>query len=341
MTASLHPRVFHPAGWAKGPHAQTLFARVLRAGDDPGMKRERWETPDGDFLDVDLGPLPAPGAPAVLVVHGLEGSARRRYVLGTCRELLARGVRPVAINLRGCSGVPNRLPRFYHSGETGDLRFVLERMRATHPGAPLGVFGFSLGGNAVLKMLGERRDGGVTLVDAAVAMSVPFDLAAGAAQLERSRMGHLYAAYFLRSLRRKVRGKASLLRPLVDVGRALRARTIREFDDAVTAPLHGFRDAGAYYTASSSTRFIGGIRVPTLVLHSLDDPFLPPEAVPRSALEANPSVVPILPPSGGHVGFLEGAPWRPRLWGDEEGARFLAEGLGAAPGLPGVPEHTP
>lgn len=299
------------------------------------MARERWETPDGDFLDVDQGPRPAGASepPLALVVHGLEGSARRRYVLGTCRALLAGGVRPVALNLRGCSGTPNRLPRFYHSGETGDLTFVLERLRALHPGAPLGVFGFSLGGNAVLKMLGEREDGGAGLVDAAVAMSVPFDLAAGAERLERTRMGHLYAAYFLRSLRRKIRAKALLLEPLIDVERALAARTIRDFDDVATAPLHGFRDAAEYYAASSSPRFIGGIRIPTLVLHSLDDPFLDPEAVPRAALEANPDVVPLLTARGGHVGFLEGAPWSTRLWGDEEGARFLAETLRGASGF--------
>jgi predicted alpha/beta-fold hydrolase len=295
------------------------------------MERERWETADGDFLDVDLGPIPSADAPVALVVHGLEGSARRGYVLSTCRELARRGVRPVALNLRGCSGVPNRLPRFYHSGETGDLTFVLERLRALHPASPLGVFGFSLGGNAVLKMMGEREDGGAGLVDAAVAMSVPFDLAAGAECLERSWMGHLYAAYFLRSLRRKVRAKGSLLRPFIDVDRSLRAPTIRAFDDAATAPLHGFHDAAAYYAACSSAHFIEGIRVPTLVLHSLDDPFLPSGAVPRAAFEANPAVVPVLLARGGHVGFLEGSPWRPRLWGDEEGARFLAETLRAGP----------
>ena len=337
MTAPFRTRPFHAAPWAPGRNAQTLAARLLRSGADPGMRRERWDTPDGDFLDLDLGPAPLPDAPIALVVHGLEGSAHRSYVLSTCRELLAGGVRPVALNLRGCSGTPNRLPRFYHSGETGDLTFVLERLRALHPTVPLGVLGFSLGGNAALKMLGEREDGGAALVDAAVAMSVPFDLSAGADRLEESRMGHFYAAYFLRSLRRKVRAKAALLGPLIDVERALSARTIRAFDDAATAPLHGFRDAAEYYAASSSMHFVGGIRVPTLVLHSLDDPFLPPEAVPRSAMEANDALVPVLTTRGGHVGFLEGAPWRPRLWGDEEGARFLAETLRGArsPGAAG------
>jgi hypothetical protein len=154
-------------------------------------------------------------------------------------------------------------------------------------------------------------------------------------------MGHFYAAYFLRSLRGKIRAKEAMLRPLIDVDRALSARTIRAFDDVVTAPLHGFADAAAYYSAASSRHFIPGIRVRTLVLHSLDDPFLPPEAVPREALEANAAVLPILTRRGGHVGFLEGSLRRPRLWGDEEGARFLAESLRTAPGFLDARESAP
>jgi hypothetical protein len=291
------------------------------------MRRERWDTPDGDFLDVDLGPDPGPAAPVALVLHGLEGSSRRRYVLSACSQLLDRGVRPVAMNFRGCSGVPNRTPRFYHSGETGDARWVLERLRSLHPGRPLGALGFSLGGNALLKLLGE--DGADGPVDAAVAMSVPFDLAAGAAHLEESRLGPFYAGYFLRSLRRKIRAKLSLLDGRLDVEAALGARTIRAFDDAATAPLHGFRDADHYYAASSSAAFLEHIQVPTLVIHSLDDPFLPADAVPRDALTRNPSIAPLLTPRGGHVGFLEGPPWRPRLWAEEEAAAFLAARLGA------------
>lgn len=292
------------------------------------MRDERWETPDGDFLDVALGPDPGPTSPVVLVLHGLEGTARRRYVLSACRELLRRGIRPVAMNFRGCGSGPNRLPRFYHSGETGDPGFVLTRLRAMHPGRALGIFGFSLGGNAVLKLMGERPDGGRGLVDAAVAVSVPFDLAAGCGFLEASAMGRLYAGYFLRSLRAKVTAKGGLLSDRIDVEGALRARTLRAFDDAATAPLHGFRDADHYYATCSSDGYLSGIRVPTLVLHSLDDPFLPSEAIPHVALTSNPALVPVLLPHGGHVGFLEGHPWRPYLWAEAEGARFLEEALG-------------
>jgi predicted alpha/beta-fold hydrolase len=191
--------------------------------------------------------------------------------------------------------------------------------------------GFSLGGNVLLKLLGERPDGGTALVDAAVAMSVPMDLAAGGRLLEETPMGRLYTWYFLRSLRRKVMAKRDLLRGLIDLERTLSATTLRAFDEAATARLHGFRDADDYYETCSSARYLDGVRSPTLVLHSLDDPFLPRSAIPTRALAANPAVTAVLTAGGGHVGFLEGPPWAPRLWGEEEGARFLAERLGVRP----------
>jgi len=304
-----------------------MAARVLRGPHGPATTRERWELPDGDFLDLDLGPDPGPSAPLVLVLHGLEGTSRRSYVRSACRELLARGMRPVAMNFRGCSGEMNRRPRFYHSGETGDPAFVLAGLRRAFPGRPLGALGFSLGGNALLKLLGERADGGAGLLDAAVAISVPMDLAAGGALLDTTATGRFYTRYFLRSLRRKVRAKASLLESRLDLAATLRARTLREFDEAATAPLHGFRDADDYYARSSSAAFVPLIRVPTAVFHSLDDPFLPSAALPLDALAANPRIALALTRRGGHVGFMEGPPWAPRFWADEEGARFLAEKL--------------
>lgn len=324
---SFTPRPFRPAPWAANPHLQTLGARLLRSARGPDMRRERWDLPDGDFMDVDLGPDPGEGAPLVLVLHGLEGSSTRRYVLSACREIVRRGMRPVAMNFRGCGGEMNRRPRLYHSGETSDPAFVLDTLRARFPDRKVGVLGFSLGGNVLLKLLGERDDGGVGLVDAAVAMSVPMDLAAGGQLLEDTTMGRAYTGYFLRSLKRKVRAKSALLDGAVDLRATLSARTLRQFDDAATAPLHGFRDADHYYRVCSSAGYIEGIRVPTLLLHSEDDPFLPRSAIPRDALEAHPHLVTALTPRGGHVGFMEGTPWAPRMWGDEEGARFLGEML--------------
>lgn len=324
------PRPFRPAGWASGPHAQTLMARALRSARPPGFERERIETDDGDFLDLDWGPDPAPDAPVVLVLHGLEGSSRRRYVLSVSRALLRRGIRPVAMNFRGCSGEPNRSLRFYHSGETSDPTTVLTLVRRRYPDRRVGAMGFSLGGNVLLKLMGEREDGGTGLVDGAVAMSVPYDLAAGCALLERTRMGRVYTEYFMRSLRRKVASKRDRLAPVLDLGAVERARSIRQFDEHVTAPLHAFAGASDYYEACSSSRFLPGVRVPTLLLHARNDPFLPVDAIPEAAARANPNVVWSLQEAGGHVGFLEGPPWAPGFWADEATADFLADALATA-----------
>jgi len=309
---------------------QTLGARILRPSDSPFVARERFETPDGDFLDVDLTPDPGPDAPVVLVMHGLEGSAQRRYMRNVCRELHRAGMLAVALNFRGCSGEPNRAPHYYHSGKTDDPELVLTKLRERFPERRFGALGFSLGGNVLLKLLGERSDGGRSLVEAAVAISVPYDLAAGCDLLEQSFMGRFYTTYFLRSLQSKLKLKERVLRQLVDLEAAVRARTIREFDDQVTAQLHGFGTAAAYYAAASSVRYLEGVGVPTLMLHAVDDPFLPPDSIPGREAESNPHLHLALQTLGGHVGFVEGSPRNPSFWAEEEGARFLAEALGAA-----------
>lgn len=305
------------------------MARLLRPSGGTTFSRERLETPDGDFLDVDWGPEVGSEAPLALVLHGLEGSSRRRYVRSVARELAGRGVRPVAMNFRGCSGEPNRALRFYHSGDTADAAWLIGRIRARHPGRLVGAMGFSLGGNVLLKMLGEHDDGGLGLVDAAAVMSVPYDLAEGCALLERGWMGRLYSEYFLRSLRHKVEAKRERLAAEIDIDSARTARTIREFDDRVTAPLHGFRDAREYYAECSSRRFLDGIRVPTLMVHATDDPFLPATAIPRAQAARNALLELRLQRHGGHVGFLEGTPRSPRFWADETCAAFLARLLRA------------
>jgi predicted alpha/beta-fold hydrolase len=297
---------------------------VLRPAEGPALRRERLETPDGDFVDLDWGDAPGPSAAVVLVIHGLEGSARRRYMRNAIRELERAGLWPVALNLRGCSGESNRALHFYHSGKTDDLAHVLEAIRKRHPDRKVGALGFSLGGNMLLKLLGERADGGLGIVDAAVATSVPYDLAAGCALLERTAMGKAYAGYFLRSLKAKVELKHARLGGVIDLAKAARARTIWEFDDAVTAPLHGFASAAAYYAECSSARYLGGVATPTLMLHAVDDPFLPADAIPCREAEQNPALHLVLQRSGGHVGFLEGTPWRPVFWADEEAPRFLS-----------------
>ncbi len=320
---------FRPARWLRGAHLQTVGGKVLRPRPDPGLVRTRIETPDGDFLDLDVGPEPTTGAPVVLLLHGLEGSTERAYMRVAMVELLRHGLRPIGMNFRSCSGVPNRHARFYHSGETGDPAFVLEWIASRFPDRPVGALGFSLGGNVLLRYLGEAGAAPPPFLRGAAAISVPFDLTEGTRLLETRRMGRVYARYFLRSLQAKARAKRTLLAPRLDLDRILSARTLRAFDEAATAPLHGFGSALDYYRAASSATVLPDIRVPTLLLHALDDPFLPPEAAPIDAVRSNPWLHGVFLPEGGHVGFVEsGTPRAPRFWSEREAARYLAGVLG-------------
>jgi predicted alpha/beta-fold hydrolase len=265
------------------------------------------------------------GGPAVLVLHGLEGSSRSGYVEATCREMHARGLRSVVLNFRGCSGEPNRTPRFYHSGETGDLAHVLEHLRSRGVD-PLGAVGYSLGGNVLLKHLAEAGPGDA-VPDAAVAVSVPFDLASSADKMARG-AGRFYSSFFLRSLREKIRIKAGRFPDAYDLRGAMEASTLREFDDAVTAPIHGFRDADDYYRRASSGPRVPEIRVPTLLIHALDDPFVPASAVPDpDHLPPEAPVDATYPGRGGHVGFMRRNGRRLSSWVEVRAADYLAPRL--------------
>ena len=325
---------FVPAWWLPGPHFQTLGARFLRSRRGIEFHRERLELPDGDFIDLDWaitdgkrGRQEDEKTPIVVVLHGLEGSARSKYAIETYRQLLARDVTPVGLNFRSCSGELNRLPRMYHSGETADLAFVLRTLRARHAKRPFGAIGFSLGGNVLLKYLGQHAGSTEhTFPDVAAAVSVPFDLAAGADYIDRG-MSRVYLAFLLRKLKRKIRGKEERLAGLVDVHRVLRSRGFRDFDDTGTAPLHGFLGADDYYARSSSNQFLAAIDVTTLLIHSEDDPFLPSNAIPRAAAAGNPNIESRFVNNGGHVGFVEGLPWRPRFWAEATAAAFVSRHL--------------
>jgi len=327
---------FRPAWWLPGPHLQTLGARWLRSKIEVPFERERLELPDGDFVDLDFA-FGRPdggddnGRPLVLVLHGLEGSARSGYALVIYRSLREQGIDGVGLNFRSCSGEMNRLARAYHSGETEDLGHVLELLAERYPGHPLSAIGVSLGGNALLKYLGTSDDAHERL-KAAVAISVPFDLSAGADSLRRPQ-GLIYARHLLGKLRRKVEAKQHLLPSEVRVAQALSARSFREFDEAVTAPIHGFDGAEDYYRKSSAGRFLASIRTPTLLLHSYDDPFLPPHCVPRDAAQTNPCLVTAFTERGGHIGFVTGrSPLHPVFWAEHEAVRFVAAGLDGSNG---------
>ena len=297
-----------------------MWGPLVRRGRVP-LSRERVPTADGDFVDLDWLPGPA-AAPLVLVLHGLEGSAGSHYVTGLLRHVRARGWRGVALNFRSCGGEPNRLPRFYHSGDTGDLDTVVKLLVAREAGLHLGAVGVSIGGNVLLKWLGERETDVPKQLAAAVAISVPFDLAACARVLDRGLRRAVYTENFMRTLRRKVLDKERRFPGFVDVDAAWRARTFAEYDRVVTAPLHGFADALDYWTRASSGPYLGRIRRPTLLINARDDPFVPPETLPDPrTLPAG--VVTEFVPCGGHAGFVEGPPWRSRSWAERRAVEFL------------------
>ena len=298
------------------------MARRRRFG---GTTRERFETPDGDFVDVDWLGGPS-GSPLLLVLHGLEGTLRSHYIGGLFRLAAARGWRAGVMYFRSCSGELNRLPRFYHSGETGDFDHVLRRLAAREPSVRIGVVGVSIGGNVLVKWLGEQGEDAPRAVAGAVAISVPFDLAGCARLMDRGLPKVLYTTSFMRSLRQKTLAKSRAFPDFVDIRAALRARTFAAYDRLVTAPLHGFADEEDYWRRSSSGPYVARIRRPTLLISALDDPFIPPASLPDPRL-LPPAVRAEFVPRGGHVGFVEGRPWRATSWAERRAVDFLASVL--------------
>ncbi|MBI4636443.1 MAG: alpha/beta fold hydrolase [Candidatus Rokubacteria bacterium] len=313
--------MFAPPWWGRNGHLQTIWGPLVRR-HPVALRRERVPTGDGDFVDLDWAPGPT-GAPLLLVLHGLEGSSGSHYVRGLLREARADGWRGVVLNFRSCSGELNRLPRFYHSGDTGDLDAIVQLLAGREPDLRLGAVGVSLGGNVLLKWLGERHLDVPGQLRGAVAISTPFDLAACARALDRGLRRALYTANFMRTLRRKVRAKARSHGAFVDLRAAARARTFAEYDRAVTAPLHGFADEADYWRRASSGPYVARIRRPTLLLNALDDPFVPPETLPDPGRLPS-GVRAEFPAHGGHAGFLEGRwPWRSRSWAERRALEFL------------------
>lgn len=310
---------FKPAWWLPGPHLQTLWPVLFRRREPPEGEPEQFEMPDGDFIDL-LWQTSNEG-PIVLVLHGLEGSVNSHYASGLLSALSGNGYRFVFMHFRDCSGRPNRLPKRYHSGETGDLSRVVEHVRVRTGDPPAAVVGFSLGGNVLLKWLGEQ--GGTVPVRSAVAVSVPFLLNDCARRLDRG-ISRLYRAYLLRQLKNAYRRKFQRMESPLDVDVDVdKLRTFREFDHAVTAPLHGFESVDHYYDSSSSRQFLARIETPTLILHAADDPFMWPETIPADS-ELSPFVKLEVSPHGGHVGFVGGrAPWQPEYWLERRIIRYL------------------
>lgn len=319
---------YRPAWWIPGPHLKTLWGKFVRRVPQVSTRVERWDTPDGDFLDLHRLDGSAQGhAPRLIILHGLEGSPSSHYARGLLAQAQRRGWAAEAVVFRSCGEEQNRLPRLYHSGETTDLDFVVRRLAAAEPDRPIVLAGVSLGGNVALKWLGEHASDLPPQLRGAATISVPYDLARGSRHISEG-FARIYQAHFLRTLRRKAHAKREQFPALLAARKIDGARTLYDFDDVVTAPVHGFQDAADYYARSSSIRFLSRIRLPTLLLSAADDPFLPPDVldVVRLVAAGNPALHAEFHRRGGHVGFISGrVPWRPFYYAEWRASEFLAE----------------
>jgi predicted alpha/beta-fold hydrolase len=322
---TIRTSAFQPAWWLRSCHLQTILPNSpLRPRAHLSLREEVLELPDGDFLRLEW----ADGdGPIIVMLHGLEGSSRSRYARGIMAALRRAGHRVVLMSFRGCGGVPNRLSRSYHAGETGDLAYLIGQLRERYPAQPLAALGYSLGGNALLKYLGESGDR--SGLSTAVAVSVPFDLQESCAAMSVG-AARIYRNLLLGHLKDSTVRKFSARPAPFDLRPGLAAPDFEGFDGRITAPLHGFSDAPDYYRKASCRRFLQDVRVPTLILHAADDPFMTRAAIPAAA-ELAECVTLELSEHGGHVGFVAGsAPWNLHCWLEKRIVRHFDDALGGS-----------
>lgn len=313
-----------------------MWGKLFRRQPLNPTRAVRWDTPDGDFVDLHRLTAAERDAPRLLILHGLEGTIRSHYAQGLLGEARNRGWAADMLIFRSCSEELNRTRRFYHSGETSDLDFVVERLLSESAMQPLLIAGVSLGGNVLLKYLGEKGRNISPRIKAAAAISVPFDLARSSRHIDRG-FSRIYQRHFIRSLKRKTVAKLERFPDLVERERLTRIRTMYEFDETLTGPLHGFTGADDYYARSSSLGWLGHISIPTLLFNAVDDPFTPREVLQDVRLVArqNPTLEIDFPPHGGHVGFIAGVnPFRPFYYAERRACDFLASKLATSVALP-------
>ena len=300
--------VYRPSRWLPGPHAQTIWASRFRSTPSPDTKREQVELDDDDFLNLYW--LTQGNGPIVIIVHGLEGDSSSNNVKAMFDVVRKNGWNGVLLLNRNCGGFSNRLQRTYHAGETGDLDFVVNLVKKRFPDVPLMLYGYSLGGNTMLKWLGEKGDHAG--ISAAAAVSIPFDLASSTAILDKG-FSQIYQKHFVDLMREAAKRKFRDLAPLFNPGDLNKIKTLREFDEKVTAPLHGFVNADQYYSESSCKQFLKNICVPTLIMNSLDDPFLERNTFPGPK-EVSDMVELEFLQNGGHAAFITGSIWKYFSW---------------------------
>ena len=323
---------FKPAWWLRNRHAQTIFPTLPWSGaPQVELRSEPLELPDGDVTVVDWmvgGPAADSGAPLLVILHGLEGSANSSYARSLLHAAAGMGWRAAVLHFRDCGDYRNRLPRRYHAGETSDIRYFLESLGTAGHTGPMTAVGFSLGGSVLLKYLGEN--GVSTPLQAAAAICVPLSLHNSADALT-SGVSKIYQYYLLKRMKKAIGRKFDRYTAAFDWDRAMNARTFAEFDDAVTAPLHGFSGKDEYYDRCSSAGFLADIRRPTLIINALDDPFMTPAAIPAEDLLAD-SVQIEVSEIGGHVGFVGGSlPWHPEYYLPSRILSFLQSKMGESP----------
>ena len=288
----------------KSGNLATLYPPVFRRTPETTPRPDRTETDDQDFLDMDWHASRIGQTRKLAIIsHGMEGHSRKKYVLGMARMMTGLGYDAVCWVQRGCSKKPNRMPRFYHSGETGDLHAIITHCLETGKYDEIILIGFSLGGNQILKYLGEYPNSIPCEVKTAVTFSVPCDLAGTERIISKPTM-RIYLEYFMVGLRRKIREKARLFPDIVDSTQLAGINALRQFDDRFTAPLNGFKNAEDYYSRSSCKQFLPGIRIPTLLVNARNDPFLSARCYPVDEAEANENIFLEMPEYGGHVGFV-------------------------------------
>ena len=294
---------YRPPAWLPGGHAQTIWPLLIKP-QPLKLRRERWATPDGDFIDVDHLDGPA-NAPLLVLFHGLEGSSRSHYAISTAQACRQIGWRLALPHFRGCSGELNHQPRAYHSGDSAEIDWILRRLSQANHGQPLHVAGISLGGNALLKWAGEQRHAASEVVSGIAGICAPLDLAACGHHLARG-FNTVYTRHFLGTLKARSTARLQRFPGLFDETRMRRSRNLWDFDDAVTGPVHGFAGADDYWARASAKPWLKSIAVPTLVINPRNDPFLPASALPQLS-DISPAIRLEQPASGGHVGFVSGS----------------------------------
>lgn len=322
---------FKPPRGLRNEHIQSLWARWKQRSDNLSFRRQRLELSDGDFIDLDFADVHGfswaelgDNAPIVLLLPGISGSGRASYLRYICEIMATAGFRPVTMNYRGCSGEPNRLARLYHAGATEDVQAVHQSLMAEFPDTNIGMLGVSLGATMLLNYLGKHNTANPKTVQACVSISPFFDLKSSVILLETG-IRQMYGNYILSGLMKKVETKRNLLVSLVDVDYVLASKTLFEFDERGTAPVHGFDSAQHFYDYVSPTRQIRNIQANTLLIRALDDPFFARPGIPISQLLANQNISTNLPEFGGHVGFVER--YSGQSWAIRQAVRFLSLGL--------------